>query len=130
MQIGGTWHWNKYPGAACDVGSYSYLPYLHRMRFVPSKKYVTAPEIKAHLHNIADTEGLYDKTLLETKVTTAVWDETGAVWRYSFYLLLVAIKFPWIFWGYMYNETRQIDRVSTDRGDKITARFLVCAAYF
>jgi hypothetical protein len=95
--IGGTWHWNKYPGAACDVGSYAYLPYLARLKFVPSKKYVSAPEIIAHLHAVAEQERIYDKTLLSTKVTRAVWDEAATVWR-----------------------------VETDVGDRITAKYLVC----
>ena len=41
-EVGGTWHWNRYPGAACDIESYSYLPYLHRMGVAPSKSFVNA----------------------------------------------------------------------------------------
>ena len=50
-------HWNRYPGCACDVASYSYLPFLHRMGFVPSKKFVTSSEIASYLEACADKLG-------------------------------------------------------------------------
>jgi cation diffusion facilitator CzcD-associated flavoprotein CzcO len=50
--VGGTWHWNTYPGAACDVDSYAYLPFLHEMGFCPSRKYPSAPEIKGYLEQV------------------------------------------------------------------------------
>ena len=46
--FGGTWYWNRYPGAACDVESYVYLPLCEELGFVPKEKYTHAPEILAH----------------------------------------------------------------------------------
>src|SRR5262245_65374703 len=46
--VGGTWYWNRYPGIACDVVSYDYLPLLDEMKYVPSKHYAEGPEIFAH----------------------------------------------------------------------------------
>ena len=46
--FGGTWYWNRYPGAACDVESYVYLPLLEETGYMPVEKYTRAPEILAH----------------------------------------------------------------------------------
>ena len=46
--FGGTWYWNRYPGAMCDVESYIYLPLLEELGYVPTEKYARAPEILAH----------------------------------------------------------------------------------
>ena len=46
--FGGTWYWNRYPGAACDTESYIYLPLLEELGFVPKEKYTHAPEILQH----------------------------------------------------------------------------------
>ena len=43
--VGGTWYWNRYPGIACDVESYSYLPLLEEMGYVPSMKFASGFEI-------------------------------------------------------------------------------------
>lgn len=43
--FGGTWYWNRYPGAACDVESYIYLPLLEELGYIPKEKYTHAPEI-------------------------------------------------------------------------------------
>ena len=51
--VGGTWYWNRYPGAACDVPSYDYLPLLDEMGYVPSRLYAKGPEIYAHCQAIA-----------------------------------------------------------------------------
>src|SRR6187402_147499 len=51
--FGGTWYWNRYPGAACDVESYVYLPLLGEIGYVPKEKYSRAPEILEHSRNIA-----------------------------------------------------------------------------
>ena len=51
--IGGTWYWNRYPGAACDVESYIYLPMLEEIGGMPERKYATAPEIWEHTKKIA-----------------------------------------------------------------------------
>ena len=42
--FGGTWYWNRYPGAQCDIESYCYLPLLEETGFMPKEKYSYAPE--------------------------------------------------------------------------------------
>ena len=39
--FGGTWYWNRYPGAACDIESYVYLPLLEEVGYMPERKYST-----------------------------------------------------------------------------------------
>src|SRR5262249_56877785 len=51
--VGGTWYWNRYPGAACDVESYIYLPLLEEIGYVPKEKYSHAPEIFTSSWNIS-----------------------------------------------------------------------------
>src|ERR1700693_2687758 len=51
--FGGTWYWNRYPGAMCDVESYCYLPLLEELNYIPKHKYSFAPEILAHSRAIA-----------------------------------------------------------------------------
>ena len=51
--FGGTWYWNRYPGAACDVESYIYLPLLEEIGYIPKQKYSNAPEILEHSRAIA-----------------------------------------------------------------------------
>ena len=46
--FGGTWYWNRYPGAMCDVESYIYLPLLEEIGYIPKEKYSHAPEILDH----------------------------------------------------------------------------------
>jgi len=53
--FGGTWYWNRYPGAMCDVESYVYLPLLEELGYVPKEKYTHAPEILAHSAAIVGT---------------------------------------------------------------------------
>ncbi|MFT5393861.1 MAG: hypothetical protein ACI8PT_004065, partial [Gammaproteobacteria bacterium] len=43
--VGGTWYWNRYPGAACDVSAYDYLPLLDEMGYVPESFFAKGPEI-------------------------------------------------------------------------------------
>src|SRR5262245_57378715 len=50
--FGGTWYWNRYPGAMCDIESYIYLPLLEELGYVPTEKYAHAPEILAHCQAI------------------------------------------------------------------------------
>ncbi len=96
--VGGTWYWNRYPGAACDIESYIYFPLLEETGYMPVERYSKAPEIRAHCRRIADHFGLYHDALFSTQVTTLDWDADAAVWR-----------------------------VATDRGDRIRARFVVLA---
>src|SRR3984957_10863524 len=60
--FGGTWYWNRYPGAQCDVESYVYLPLLEETQYVPSEKYARAPEILEHCRRIAQQFGLYERS--------------------------------------------------------------------
>lgn len=96
--VGGTWYWNRYPGAACDVESYVYLPLLEELGKVPSEKYAHAPEILEHSRDIARHYDLYRDAVLQTEVTEVRWDETDDRWV-----------------------------VSTDRGDAMRARHVVLA---
>ena len=67
--FGGTWYWNSYPGAHCDVESYVYLPLLEETSYVPSEKYARAPEILEHCRRIARHFDLYERACLSTEVT-------------------------------------------------------------
>ena len=96
--FGGTWYWNRYPGAACDVESYVYLPLLEEIGYIPKEKYSRAPEILEHSRAIGRHFDLYRDACFQTEVTELRWDD-GAM--------------RWI--------------VSTDRGDRMRARF-VCMA--
>jgi cyclohexanone monooxygenase len=93
--FGGTWYWNRYPGAMCDIEAYIYLPLLEEMGYVPSEKYAHAPEILAYSKRIAERYRLYEGALLQTIVTALVWDEQARRWI-----------------------------VTTDRGDRLAARFV------
>ena len=46
--FGGTWYWNRYPGAQCDIEAYIYLPLLEETGYIPKEKYSFAPEILEH----------------------------------------------------------------------------------
>ncbi len=96
--FGGTWYWNRYPGAMCDIESYTYLPLLEELGSMPSEKYVKAKEILAHSAAIGRHYDLYERTLFQTEVTEVRW-----------------------------NEERQRWIVSTDRGDAVEARFVAMA---
>jgi cyclohexanone monooxygenase len=96
--FGGTWYWNRYPGAACDVESYIYLPLLEETGFIPASKYTPAPEILAHCHRIAEHFNLYSRSMLQTEVTDVRWDEASRRWT-----------------------------IRTNRGDEIRARFISMA---
>lgn len=78
--VGGTWYWNRYPGAQCDTHSFVYMPLLEETGHMPSEKYAHGPEILEHSRRIADHFGLYDKALLSTEVTDVVWDEANDRW--------------------------------------------------
>ena len=78
--FGGTWYWNRYPGAQCDTASMIYLPLLEETGHMPSERYAHAPEILRHCNRIADRYGLHDGALLHTEVTDAEWDAAHAPW--------------------------------------------------
>lgn len=78
--FGGTWYWNRYPGAQCDIESYIYLPLLEELNYIPSERYAHGPEIRDHLQAIARRYGLYRNALLQTTVTAMTWDEAAGHW--------------------------------------------------
>jgi cation diffusion facilitator CzcD-associated flavoprotein CzcO len=99
--VGGTWYWNRYPGLACDIESYVYLPLLEELGYMPVEKYSRGPEILAHCQAIAKKYDLYRDALFQTSVTEIRWDESSSRWI-----------------------------VATDRGDAIRARFVVLSNGF
>jgi cyclohexanone monooxygenase len=96
--FGGTWYWNRYPGVACDIESYVYMPLLEELGYVPVEKYSRGAEIFAHCKAIAEKYDLYRNVCFQTEVTGIRWDEDSSRWI-----------------------------VSTQRGDAMRARF-VCLA--
>ncbi len=66
--VGGTWYWNRYPGIACDVESYSYLPLLEEMGYVPTMKFASGFEIMEYCQNMAEKFNFYDHCLFHTTV--------------------------------------------------------------
>ncbi|TAL15419.1 MAG: NAD(P)/FAD-dependent oxidoreductase [Frankiales bacterium] len=94
--VGGTWYWNRYPGARCDTASMVYLPLLEETGYRPTEKYAAGPEILEHCGRIAKHYGLYDDALFHTEVQDLTWDAERSRWV-----------------------------VRTDRGDAFTAQFLV-----
>jgi cation diffusion facilitator CzcD-associated flavoprotein CzcO len=96
--VGGTWYWNRYPGVACDVVAYDYLPLLDELEYIPSRHYAKGDEIYAHCQAIARKYDLYQLALFQTTVVSTVWDEDEAIWN-----------------------------IATDRGDHMKARFVICA---
>ena len=81
--FGGTWYWNRYPGASCDIESYVYFPLLEKTQFVPKQKYTNAPETLEYCREIATHYDLYDNALLQTEVRATDWDETSGRWIVS-----------------------------------------------
>jgi len=96
--FGGTWYWNRYPGAACDTESYIYLPLLEETGYMPKAKYAKAPEMLEHTQRIGRHFDLYRDALFQTVITGMAWDEATSRWQ-----------------------------VSTSRGDQLAARFVVLA---
>ncbi|MCA1711757.1 MAG: alpha/beta hydrolase fold domain-containing protein [Actinobacteria bacterium] len=82
--VGGTWFWNRYPGARCDIPStdytYSFDPALEQ-EWTWSEKYATQPEILAYLRFVADRYDLRRDITLDTRVEAAIWDEASARWQ-------------------------------------------------
>ncbi|NKB96949.1 MAG: NAD(P)-binding protein [Pseudomonadales bacterium] len=78
--FGGTWYWNRYPGAACDTESYIYLPLCEELNFVPKEKYTHAPEILQHSQNIGEHYDLYRDACFQTEVTGMEWDSGDNRW--------------------------------------------------
>ena len=64
--FGGTWYWNRYPGAQCDIESYIYLPLLEETGYIPKEKYSYAPEIMAHSRASAEIRPLSQRLLSDS----------------------------------------------------------------
>jgi cation diffusion facilitator CzcD-associated flavoprotein CzcO len=96
--VGGTWYWNRYPGIACDVESYVYMPLLEELGYIPTEKYAKGPEIWAHCRRIAEHYDLYRDACLQTEVREIRWEAASSRWV-----------------------------ITTDRGDQIRARFVAMA---
>ena len=79
--FGGTWYWNRYPNAACDVESYVYLPLLEDTGYMPTEKYAKAPEIFAYCQLLGRTFDLYRGALFQTEVEDMRWDESRKRWN-------------------------------------------------
>jgi cation diffusion facilitator CzcD-associated flavoprotein CzcO/acetyl esterase/lipase len=81
--VGGTWYWNRYPGARCDIPTtdyaYSFDPQLEK-DWTWSEKYATQPEILAYLQHVADRYDLRRDVRFGTRITAAVWDEASRRW--------------------------------------------------
>jgi cation diffusion facilitator CzcD-associated flavoprotein CzcO len=78
-RVGGVWHHNTYPGAACDVPSH-----LYEYSFAPnprwSRRYAPQQEIQAYLEDVARSNGVLDRIRTSTEVQSARWDEERARW--------------------------------------------------
>ncbi len=97
--FGGTWYWNRYPGAQCDVESYIYLPLLDETGYMPQEKYSFGPEIYQHAQRIGHHYDLYPRAYFQTQVREMRWDAADARWT-----------------------------VTTDRGDLFRARQVVISS--
>lgn len=78
--FGGTWYWNRYPGIACDIESYTYLPLLEELDYVPKEKYSFGPEILEHSQAIARKFDLYRDVCFQTRVEAIRWDDEESHW--------------------------------------------------
>ena len=78
--VGGTWYWNRYPGIACDVESYVYIPLLEELGYIPSEKYAKGAEIFAHCRRIAEHYNLYRDACLQTDVHEIRWEKATSRW--------------------------------------------------
>ncbi|GAB2994747.1 monooxygenase [Mycobacterium bourgelatii] len=78
--VGGTWYWNRYPGIACDVESYVYMPLLEELGYLPTEKYAKGAEIFAHCQRIAEHYDLYRDACLQTDVYEIRWDSAASRW--------------------------------------------------
>jgi cyclohexanone monooxygenase len=99
--VGGTWWWNRYPGARCDVESmdysYSFSDELEQ-EWTWSERYATQPEILRYVNHVADRFDLRRDIQFDTRVTAATWDAAAQCWD-----------------------------IVTDHGDRVSARFCIMA---
>lgn len=78
--VGGTWYWNRYPGIACDVESYVYIPLLEELGYIPEHKYAKGSEIFGHCRRIAEHYDLYRDACLQTDVHEIRWEADTSRW--------------------------------------------------
>jgi len=78
--FGGTWYWNRYPGAQCDIESYIYLPLLEETGYIPKEKYSFAAEIRAHARRIGEHFDLYKDACFQTEIRALRWLEEEKRW--------------------------------------------------
>ena len=99
--VGGTWYWNRYPGARCDgeslLYSYGFSNELQQ-QWTWTERYAGQPEILSYANHVADRFDLRRDIQFETRVTAAIFDDARCIWR-----------------------------VETDRGDRLAARYVVMA---
>ncbi|MFT4797621.1 MAG: cyclohexanone monooxygenase [Candidatus Azotimanducaceae bacterium] len=93
--FGGTWYWNRYPGAQCDTASFVYMPMLEETNHMPTEKYAHQPEILAQCQRIGKQYNLYDNALFHTEVNALEWQADTSRWL-----------------------------ITTNRGDAFTAQYL------
>jgi len=96
--FGGVWYWNRYPGIQCDNESYSYIPLLEELGYMPSKRFPDGVEIFAHCQRIGRHFDLYDGAIFSTHIRSIKWNEDCRRWT-----------------------------IRTNRNDEIRARFVVHA---
>src|ERR1700688_4962850 len=99
--VGGTWYWNRYPGARCDVESMQYsFSFSEELdqEWNWSEKYAPQPEILSYANHVADRFDLRRHIVFDTRVTSATFDEEARCWH-----------------------------IETDRGDSISAKFCIMA---
>jgi cation diffusion facilitator CzcD-associated flavoprotein CzcO len=78
--FGGTWYWNRYPGAQCDIESYIYLPLLEETGYLPKEKYSFAQEIRDHSRRIGEHYDLYKDACFQTEIRGLRWLEDEKLW--------------------------------------------------
>jgi len=100
-EVGGTWNWNRYPGARCDVESleysYSFDEDLQR-EWHWTERYATQPEILSYIHHVCDRFDLWPDIHLNARVSSAIFGDSEGRWR-----------------------------IETERGDIVFARYLIMA---
>lgn len=78
--FGGTWYWNRYPGAMCDIEAHIYMPLLEELNYAPKHRYAYADELLDLSQRIGKNYGLYDKACFQTSITDARWDAQHRRW--------------------------------------------------
>lgn len=96
--FGGTWYWNRYPGAMCDIEAHIYMPLLEELNHAPKHRYAYWTEMLEVSRKIGERYGLYKKACFQTVITATRWLESEKKWL-----------------------------IETDRGDRMTATYFVLA---